>query len=53
MDVDSDPKPKPKRNPDDLSEYNLDDYDNDVKTAGPFFLSYRKSFLTPNSGWSL
>ncbi|KAF8217851.1 WD40-repeat-containing domain protein [Mycena galopus ATCC 62051] len=37
MDVDSDPKPKT-RNPDDLSEYNLDDYDNDVKTAadGPF-----------------
>ncbi|KAF7336843.1 hypothetical protein MVEN_02120500 [Mycena venus] len=37
MDVDSDPKPKP-RNPEDLSEYNLDDYDNDVKTAadGPF-----------------
>ncbi|KAJ7126746.1 WD40-repeat-containing domain protein [Mycena epipterygia] len=36
MDVDSDPKPK--RNPDDLTEYNLDDYDNDVKTAavGPF-----------------
>ncbi|KAK7031376.1 WD40-repeat-containing domain protein [Favolaschia claudopus] len=37
MDVDSDAKSKP-RNPDDLSEYNLDDYDNDVKTAadGPF-----------------
>ncbi|KAJ7675684.1 WD40-repeat-containing domain protein [Mycena polygramma] len=38
MDVDSEPKPKAKRNPDDLSEYNLDDYDNDVKTTadGPF-----------------
>ncbi|KAJ7364382.1 WD40-repeat-containing domain protein [Mycena albidolilacea] len=39
MDVDSEPKPKPKpRNPDDLSEYNLDDYDNEVKTTadGPF-----------------
>ncbi|KAJ7455207.1 WD40-repeat-containing domain protein [Mycena galericulata] len=34
MDVD----PKPKRNADDLTEYNLDDYDNDLKTAtvGPF-----------------
>ncbi|KAF7376452.1 hypothetical protein MSAN_00060800 [Mycena sanguinolenta] len=38
MDVDSDPKPKPPRDPNDLSEYNLDDYDNDVKSAadGPF-----------------
>ncbi|KAJ7018806.1 WD40-repeat-containing domain protein [Mycena alexandri] len=37
MDVDSETKPK-KRNPDDLTEYNLDDYDNDVKTTadGPF-----------------
>ncbi|KAJ7476146.1 WD40-repeat-containing domain protein, partial [Mycena latifolia] len=37
MDVDSEAKPK-KRNPDDLTEYNLDDYDNDVQTAaaGPF-----------------
>ncbi|KAJ7168520.1 WD40-repeat-containing domain protein [Mycena filopes] len=37
MDVDSDPKAR-KRNPDDLTEYNLDDYDNDVKTTadGPF-----------------
>lgn len=53
MDVDSEPKPKPKpRNPDDLSEYNLDDYDNEVKTAGAFSLSYFQSFLTPNSGWS-
>ncbi|KAJ7707406.1 transducin family protein/WD-40 repeat family protein [Mycena rosella] len=34
MDVDSEAK----RNPDDLTEYNLDEYDNDVKTAavGPF-----------------
>ncbi|KAJ7623388.1 WD40-repeat-containing domain protein [Roridomyces roridus] len=34
MDVD----PKPKRNADDLTEYNLDDYDDDAKTApvGPF-----------------
>ncbi|KAJ6520886.1 WD40-repeat-containing domain protein [Mycena vulgaris] len=34
MDVDSEAK----RNPDDLTEYNLDDYDNDVKTeaVGPF-----------------
>ncbi|KAJ6624075.1 WD40-repeat-containing domain protein [Mycena sp. CBHHK59/15] len=36
MDVDSDPKPK--ANGDDLAEYNLDEYDNDVKTSavGPF-----------------
>ena len=33
MDVDSGPtKPKPKS--DDLSEYNLDDYDDDAKTTG-------------------
>ncbi|KAG6887455.1 hypothetical protein C0992_012197 [Termitomyces sp. T32_za158] len=36
MDVDSAPAPKPKD--DDLSQYNLDDYDEDTKTtdAGPF-----------------
>lgn len=32
MDVDSS-APK-KKNPDDLSEYKLDEYDNDVKTEG-------------------
>lgn len=30
MDVDSDPK----KTPDDLSQYNLDEYDDDVKTNG-------------------
>jgi hypothetical protein len=51
MDVDSDPKPK--RNADDLTEYNLDEYDNDVKTAGTFRLSSMQSFLTPSSRRSL
>lgn len=32
MDVDSAPVPKPKD--DDLAQYNLDEYDEDIKTSG-------------------
>jgi hypothetical protein len=49
--MDVDPKPKPSA--DDLTEYNLDDYDNDVKTDGMFSAPYLQSLLTPSSCWSI
>lgn len=54
MDVDSGPtKPKPKS--DDLSEYNLDDYDDDAKTTGERYgqFLYASLQLTSYSCWTI
>ena len=46
MDIDESPSKKPASKGDDLSQYNLDDYDDDAKTTGESHASDSINTLT-------